>query len=416
MTKIDVRPRRFSAHVPAFLTASGTTAVTILAAGLFGVVSTRALGPTERGLLAAAVVWTSVLGSIVAIGVPQGVTYHVGRRPDRAGRYASTGLVMGAALGACLAVIGVVCTVFLAPRGARLAMALLFVALIPGILAGVGNGAVLGIHAYRRWGLLRIVNPAIALGALVLLVLAGGDTALVAATAMATGTFVSAAVVVWSMGRIGLLARPDMGAARDLLSYGWRQAVSATAWLLNYKLDQLVLTVAVAPAALGLYAVAASFGEVIVPVAASTGAIVLARTAGGDRGTARDSLRAAIVFCLLITMVVGGTIAVFAEQLLRLLFGAPFAAAADVLRILLIGAPGLAVGTILGDTLRGLNRPLDPAKAEILGAVAMAIMLALLVPGHGIRGAAVATAVVYNLVMVLLAVLVWVRLREHEVR
>ena len=396
----------------AFTTSAGTTVLVAVASGLFGVIATRALGPHERGLLATASVWSGVLASIVVVGLPQAITFHVGRHRDRADVYTATALVIGVAGGLAFGAIGVAAA-FVVGGDAGVPMAVLFAAMAPMIVAGCGVAAVLGTGAYRSWALLRPVAPLSALTAVCVVVTAGGDTAAIAACVVAGSSVLQAAVVYPVLRRRGLLGRPDLAAARDLASYGWRQLVTGVAWLLTYKLDQLYLSVAVAPTALGLYAVGATVGEVIAPVAASAGAVMLARVAAGGHAEAKSSLRLALTFCLAIAAPLCLLAVMFADDLLIHVFGPEFKDAADVLRIYAGGGVALAVGTVLGDTLRGLNHPLDPAKAEVGGAVSTIVLLMLLVPAYGLEGAAAASTTSYTLVAIMLAVLLTTRLRRE---
>ena len=87
-------------------TASGTVAMSVLG-GVAGVIAARALGPYERGLLATAVVWSSVIGSIVAVGVPQAATYFVGREVTRRAQFAGSALAVSGLGGLGLAITGI---------------------------------------------------------------------------------------------------------------------------------------------------------------------------------------------------------------------------------------------------------------------------------------------------------------------
>src|SRR5438067_1109179 len=90
----DRRPPWRLDAMRAFGISAGTTIAVTAVSGLFGIISTRTLGPSQRGLLAAAVIWTSVLSSILVVGLPQAVTYHAGRAGSNAGRFVGTGLVL----------------------------------------------------------------------------------------------------------------------------------------------------------------------------------------------------------------------------------------------------------------------------------------------------------------------------------
>jgi O-antigen/teichoic acid export membrane protein len=76
-------------------------------------------------------------------------------------------------------------------------------------------------------------------------------------------------------------------------------------------------------------------------------------------------------------------------------------------------APGgvfLAVNAVLGDLLRGRNRPLTVAWAQGAGAVVTVAGLALLLPPFGVYGAAAASTTAYT---VTCAWMVWA-LRRHN--
>lgn len=398
-----VELNRYRRSLHALVTTASATAAIATLSGVAGVISTRSLGPYERGVLATAVVWTSILGSLVVVGLPQAVTYFVAREPASAPHYAGSALLLGAMGGTVLGLIGAGFALMLVDSSAAVPMAVLFAVMAPAIVGGLTIAAVLGQRNYRDWSILRLLHPAFTLAGVLAVVSTGAASALtIACVTAAAATLQTAAALLWAR-RHGLLGRPSRAAARDLLSYGWRQLVAGAAWLTTYKLDQAVLSIAVVPTALGLYAVAASVGEVIAPVAASAGSVMLARVAAGGRRAVGDSLVLSLLFCVAISGSLSLVAFFSADQLLSKLFGEGFRPAATEMRILLVGGVALAVATVLADTLRGLGRPLVPARAELGGAVAAAGLLALLVPTFGIQGAAVASTLSYSLVMVLMA-------------
>ena len=290
-------------------------------------------------------------------------------------------------------------------------MAILFAATPVLMFGGCGIAALLGSQSYRTWGIARLLAPVTALIGLLIAVAAEGRTAGVVAAVIVGSSIVQAAAVARILIRRRLVGKPQRAAARDLLSYGWRQLVTLIGWLLTYKLDQIVLSIAAAPAALGLYAVGATIGDVIVSVAAFAGPVMLARGAIGGARNAQASLAVALVSCIALSATAAVIAFVTAPQLLALLFGDAFVPAEDVLRILLPGAIALSVASVLADTLRGLGLPLEPAKAEAAGAICSVALLAALIPPFGIRGAAIASTASYTLVMVVLGVLLRSRLR-----
>ncbi|MCA1587115.1 MAG: polysaccharide biosynthesis C-terminal domain-containing protein [Chloroflexi bacterium] len=402
----------------AFMASAAGTVAATFAAGLAGVIATRALGPTERGLLAAAVVWAGVIGSLVSAGVPQAVTYFVARshEPNQRATYATTGLGLAAVGGALLSTLGVlVVWAFVAEDVAR-PLAILFAAALPVVASGAAGGALLGIGAYAPWNVVRLAHPVVNLAATVAVVTTDRATATTIAAVYAGAAVVQLALALLGLRRHGLYRRPTRAAAGGLMSYGWRQLLAGLAWLVSYKLDQLVLSFVVAPSALGLYAVAASVGDIIVPVSASAGYVVLARVAAARGRNVGATLLPALAFCLAVAGTLAGGAIIAADDVIALLFGADFAEAVTPMRILLVGAVALAVSTVVGDTLRGLGRPLDPARAEVLGVITTIALLAALVPSRGIEGAAIASTISYTVVMTALVVTYRRRVRRPAAR
>ncbi len=403
---------RWLQRLKPFATTATALGVVTALGGVAGVLASRTLGPYERGLLATAVVWASVLGFLVSVGVPQAATHFVAREPHRRAIFASAGLVLGCVAGLVLAIGGAVGATIVVSGGASFPMAIVFAAALPTVIGTVAIGIVLGTEAFWTWSVLRAVHPLIYLGGIVLIASTGGRTAVAVATVLAVAALAQAALGLAILRRRRLLARPTRKAMQAIISYGWRNIVAGAGWLVSYRLDQLVLSVAASASSLGVYAVASSFGEVIVPMGTAAGSVMLARVSAQGIGEVRRTLPLAIVVCV----GVAGSLALFAfllaPDLLRMLFGAKFSHAVSSLRILMPGAVALAVSTVLADTLRGLRRPLVPAYAELAGALTTGVLLVLLIPRLGIEGAAIASTVSYITVTVCLAVSLRVQMRK----
>lgn len=364
-----------------------------LLGGLTGVIQSRALGPEQRGLLATAVVWPNVIGLLLTFQSPSAATYFVARERHRRAEYGCTAIALAGTVGAAVALVGAAGAVIVGGP-ARWPLVVMFVSFLPNVLAGVGIGALLGIEDYRGWSRMRTFGSVATLAGVATIVLLGWRTALVVSIVLALNQTLQLAVVSIALRRRQLLAQPRRALVRPIFAYAWRNAANV-GWLVTYQLDQLVLSVAVAPAQLGLYAVAASFSAVIVPVAASTGTVMLARVSARGSAEVRASVRVALMLCALVAGGVCLVLAPTARPVVRLLFGRRFVGAVTPLRILLPGVVALALSSVLSDTLRGLGRPLTAARAEVIGAVSTVILLVALIPPLGIRGAAIASTVSY---------------------
>lgn len=372
--------------------------------GVSGVLAARALGPYERGLLATAVVWSSVAGSISAYGTPQAANYFAARDKADPPRAAATVLAIATVIGSAVAVIGVAVSLLLVPGAAADPMAVAFAGILPGIVGGAGLGTVLGLAEYKQWGLLRLLAPLLVLAGVIALVLTGEWQTAVAVTAItAAASVVQLLVLLRALASRGLLNRPSRALVQPTLSYMWRNIVSGMGWLVSYRLDLLVLSIAYPPSQVGSYAVAASFGALIVPIANSTGNVVLTRVAAGGDAALHGTMGPALAACLAIAGGFALVVIVTAPEIVPLLFGAGFEDSVTPLRILMAGSVALSLSSVLANGLRGLGRPLEPARAELAGMIATLLVLPVLLALLGIVGAAIASTLSYTIVAVTMA-------------
>lgn len=388
----------------AYTTSAWTTIAFSFIGGVAGVLATRALGPHERGLLAIAVVWSSLAGSISAYGTPLAASYFTARDKADPPRSAATLLAIAAVLGTIVAGLGVGASLLLVAGAASAPMAIAFAGMLPDIVGGAGLGTIMGLGQYRQWGLLRLLAPLLVLAGVIALVLvAGWQTAVAVTTITVAAAVIQLLVLLRAVATHGLLHRPSAALVQPTLSYMWRNIASGAGWLVSNRLDLLVLSIIYAPEQVGIYAVAASFGAIIVPVASSTGNVVLTRVAMGGKAALRRTLGPALIGCLAIAGTFALVVVIAAPQIVPLLFGAGFEGSVAPLRLLMAGSIALSASSVLANALRGLGRPLEPARAELAGMIATLLLLPLLLPALGLVGAAITSTLSYTIVAVTMA-------------
>src|SRR4051794_10813492 len=131
-----------SVEVPATRRALGSTfgasLVTQLINMATGVILARSLGVTDRGELAAALLWPRVLGILSTFGLEESATYHIAREPRRTGSVLGSGLVLWALQSAAFALLcAALIPLVLGHQGeATVISGLIFVSFIP--LNGLG--------------------------------------------------------------------------------------------------------------------------------------------------------------------------------------------------------------------------------------------------------------------------------------
>lgn len=366
---------------------------------LTGVLLARQLGPHGRGVLAAILIWSGLLTMLGSLGVSDSVTYH-------AARERRLGALVGTTTALCLvqSIVLIVVGWFVLPIAlhgygpSTVHAARTYLAYVPlfllnmyamTILQGVGRFA-----AYQSVRFLQIALIAVAVAALS--VLHGLTVHRVLAI------YVGAYSVVLCVSVTQVLRHPldrvhvDLALARRLLGFAVRSHSSNVSAMFNERLDQLLISVFLAPAQLGLYVVAVTFTSVSTLIGLSVGIVALPTVAAAQAAARPFLVRRYLRLTAFSAAVLTLPLLVFAPQIIRVFFGTAFSGATTACRILLVAAVMLAVARLLGVFLKAIGRPLDAGIAEFVALGVTVVLLVGLLPLLGITGAAIASLAAYS--------------------
>jgi len=384
------------------LSLSFTTSVGIQGLNvLTGVLLARALGPEGRGELAAVLLWPGLLALVGSLGVMEAVTYHAARSTAPLGRLLGSSLVLGGAQATVLITVGAVVVpralasygpdAVSAARAYLVYIALFFAALY--LMAVIS-----GLQRYGQFQVLRLLVVVLSAAGLVALAVTGALTVRTAVYAYLAANLVTA-VAAAAMLRTW---RADLGIDRALtsrlLAFGARSHGGNLASTLNERLDQLLISIFLTPASLGLYVVAVTLTSVAALVGSSTGMVALPSVASMPPGPERVRAARRLIHVTLLGSV-AATVPLLAllPTIIQVFFGRAFLGAVGPARVLLVAAVALSVGRVLGAVLRAVGRPLDAGLAEAAALGVTVLGLAVLLPFLGLMGAAFTSLAAYLL-------------------
>lgn len=387
-----------------FATADRATIGTI-AAGMLaqlglvvsGIIAARALGPSDRGYLAAFQA-VAVAGSfILALGVPVAIAYYVAH-DQRIARASVRRLrkVISIQLFASVLIPALVFLIAFAddPVHAREAAWLTLPMTAALLIAMYATSYLQGMQRFLSYNLFRTIPIPIYGATLIVLVLLGKDGLIdfaVAYTLIVTVVAVLGVVIVWRW------LPPEGGEdvpTRKFLDYGLKGQIGSVSPLEVFQVDYLVVGALAGPYWLGLYAGAMAFTNLPRFVAQGIGVVAFPRVAAA-RGT--DHAVRSAVDAVALTTAFAAAVVIFLEVivgwLIPFLFGDAFAASVPLARVLLISALLLSVRRVVGDVMRGGGAPLPSTSAEVLSWVVYGALVVPLVHRHGALGAAWAMTV-----------------------
>lgn len=373
-----------------------------------GVLAARLLGPAGRGALTAAILWPSTLAALGNLGLIEAVTYFTAPRYGRSREILSSGLTIAAALSVIITAAGF----FLLPRllashgSDEIRTARWCLSLVPLNLFSLTLSAyILGTGRVAAYSVARsTVHVVTVLGMLALYVARQASVQAFAIAALAANAV--------SLGYWVILAKDDLfrlplarwHSARDLLTYGIKSHIGVLASLMNLRLDQLLMSVLLAPDLLGFYVVGVAIAGVVnLPASAMLTSTFPRITAAPDPKEQTRILGQATRIALSMCIAIGLVFMIVAPYLIRLLFGAAYLPAVLATRILVGAAIPLALVSQLEAGFKALNYPELPSYGEAIGLITTGVSLALLLPRFGIAGAAIASVLGYSCTAVFLA-------------
>jgi O-antigen/teichoic acid export membrane protein len=376
------------------------------AAGLGGIVIARALGPEMRGEYAAVTSWFGVALMVGGMGQPAALCFHVAHDSGNARNYVATSRAMMLMTGTIAMVGGF----FLAPVLARGASELTLayrIAFATSIVAFVGASYTFSLQArnLRWWNEVRVAQPVLSLGSLVVLWRLRLLTLTAALIVLALTMLLQLGWAYYRCRSAGLVpAHAQVRLVRPLAAYGIAQIAALTPAALNADLDQLVLSQTVSPAALGRYAIAVSCSLLPIPFVSAIGNVAFPRLASRHRvdGLANRVQWLGILVSACAAAAALVPLDLVAPWLIPHVFGPGYAGMVPLLWILTPAGIFLACSQVTGDMLRGRKRPLVVARAQGLAAIVTVVLLLALLPVVGVYGAAIASAVAYGVALVIM--------------
>jgi len=375
--------------------------VTRLAIGLIGsVLVARALGLAGLGVYAVLAALVSVLGAVADFGLTETAVLRVASswmpRPDLAGERARGFFWTRVGLATAVGLAGLLVSLPLASRWGAVGRDGRLVALaLAGVVATALSGAVSALlQATGRFGRLSLVMVANAVLTAVCaggLALAGRLTVVSALAVLGAGTSLACFVLGARLLPVGLdLTFPGWHVVRRevraLLSFGVWIWIANSLAMLAAQLDLFVAGRWLAPAAVGVYALAVNLAAKAGVVNQSLHAALLpAASSLSGRREVRAFLRRGLLRSGLIALVLLPLVPL-ARWLIVTLYGGAFTAAAAIFPALL----GVAIVDVFAAPVLLLafpaNRPRLIAAADALRVVAFLAVAALMVPRVGVFG------------------------------
>jgi len=188
---------------------------------------------------------------------------------------------------------------------------------------------------------------------------------------------------------------PSFALTKRIAAYGARGQLGNMLWLTNLRFDFVLLGALAGPAALGIYAVASKFAELMRLAPTAINYVLYPRFAnlGSERATleGRRLLPQATALTLLMTPLV----AIIAFVGPALLYGSAFRGAVAPAVIIILGLSIEGAAAVSSAYLLGVGRPGLNSIGMGVGATITVTLDLILIPKYGALGGAITSAITY---------------------
>lgn len=362
-----------------------------------GILTARMLGPAGRGELAAMILWPLFVASVITLGVPSSLIYHLRNRAGERDRLVGNGFAMAAIMGCVAAATAASILPWwlrqYSPEVIRAAQ--WFLITVPLCSVTLAGRAVLeAAHDFAASNAIQILTPFATLLALLLVLSIRQMNPYTAAVAYVLASLPTFCFMLFRMNRAGIrAARIQLTAMRQILQYGIRSYGIDVLGTLALQVDQVLVVSLLSADSMGFYVVVLSLSRML-NVFQNSVVMVLFPKAAGHRAhkvlvMTGDSVRTSG----LVTAACGAIVCLAGPTLLRVVYGAEYARAADALRILVLEAVLSGVTFVLAQAFMALNRPGVVTVLQGIGLTLSVPLMLWLIPRYGIYGAAISLLV-----------------------
>lgn len=354
----------------------------------------RMLGLDGRGYLAALVLWPVLIAQLGSLGLPLAVTYFTAQERASARGVARAALWFAVPQALLLTALHAAVLLLVLrgePASVCVAGAVTLAAVPASLAQQYGLAMLQGQQRFAAFNVLRLLPVVLYAGGVAALFVFGvtsilpvalvliGANASVGVTTLATG--------LRAAGSAGTASGPaDL---KGMLRFGLRGLLGSISPVESFRLDQVVLALFLAPAALGMYVVGLAFTNLPRFIAQSVGMVaypsVAART---DEAAARRSMWTFFWVTVAMSVTIVAPLLLAAGRLVPFFFGDEFRDAVRVTHILLLGAVFAGARRVLADGLKGRGRPTAGTIAEVAAWLWLVPGLAVTVPLWGANGVA----------------------------
>ncbi len=398
MMQLSTGLKRYSANTGWLLFERILAAVILLFVSVY---MARYLGPSKYGLLSYAISFVALFSALATLGLDSIVVRNLVQDSEKRDELLGTAFTLKC-MGAFF-LLGILAIAVRFTTNDSLTTLLIFIIAAASIFQSFNviffyfQSKVLSKYAVYA----RIASVLLSAGTKLLLIYLRAGLIYFAAVILIESIILAAGLVaVYTKRRLSIFNwKVRFKSVRALLGDSWPLILSGVAVSIHMRIDQVMIKGIIGSDAVGNYAVAVKLSEAwyFIPVAIATSlfpAIVNAKKIDNKLYFGRLQR----LYCLMTWLAIGIALPItfLANDIIRLLFGVQYGAAAGVLRIYVWSGAFTFLGVANSKYLIAENYTRIAFLRSLIGVLVNVFLNIILIPRHGINGAAIATLISYS--------------------
>jgi O-antigen/teichoic acid export membrane protein len=385
------------------------------------IVIARLLGPKGKGVYTLAILLPSIAVTLSNLGIGPATIYYIGKGKYSLEKILGSNLALTSVLSSIAIMASIIIIVFfrnLFLRGVPLNylfLALLFIPFM--LLQSYLQNILLGLQEIKKYNLADLFRSACFLVLVIFTLclfkakLIGAISSLIISTLL-TGIF----TLFWINKLTGITTyRIDKDFVKDASSYGIKAHTANILAFLNYRFDIFLVNAFVGPIAVGYYSLAVGIAEKIWLLSGSASTVLFPRVASEKDEKRRKEFTPIVSRnVMFITTIEAIFIYFLIRWIIIFFYSKTFLPSVRPLQILLPGIIALSAARVLANDIAGRGKPL---LNTYMAAASLAVNIGfniLWIPKFGIEGAALASTLSYN-ILLLEEVLIYSRLSRNPI-
>ena len=374
--------------------------IVLMVVNLFvGILTTRLIGPTGRGIVALAIVWASIATYCLNCNVPVATSYFIPRmREAQRPRFVASVLLFAFVIGLIISGSFYALAPYIIRKDAMPYLIFMrqYILLAPIFaLSDMSNNLLLAFKDNPFWSGVRVIQPIVTGVGLIFCLSVSHLTVPVALFLNGLSITITTFVMLGRLYCLVPFALPgELGLFWETLKYGLKSHATSLASALNGILDQLLIGSFIGAKELGLYSVAVNYTNLLSPVSTSLVVGTLPHLANMEilerKKAALAMSRKARSFLTLCALGL-----LMLAPIIPIVYKKEFAPSLGMAIILLPGVLLRANTGVLIRIILAFNQPLKSSFIEIIGLSVTALALAIFLPVYGAYGAAIASTLSY---------------------